>query len=163
MMKHCKTAHKQPRSNGGVVRFNCLLKERLRAARAEILPIEKGIRSILANSRSTVDSTTWNPYWEMIFGRRLRIPLDLLRLDPSERHVTFNFKEPRSESRIGIRDKSKQFELAQVDQQQKRRNNHILIETDTPTHPPYNGAIGCVCATTCALSNSVQCTLHYSR
>ena len=104
-----QTALYHSQSNGAVERLNRLLQEGVRAARAQHRPFDKAIRSFLANYRSTVHSPIWKPPPELMFGRRLRMPLDFLRRDPSERHVTFNFDEPARDSSIELRDKSEQF------------------------------------------------------
>ena len=108
-----------------------MLKEEGRASRAENRPFDQAIRSILANFRSTVHSPTGKTPAELMFGRRMRMPLDLLRLDPSERHVTFNFEEPRRDSSFVLRDKSEQLQLHQRVEQQQRRFKQYA---DQPRH-----------------------------
>ena len=51
----------------------------------------------------------------------MRMPLEMSRLDPSERHVTFNFDDPRRDFSILRRDKSEQFQLDQLLEQPPRR------------------------------------------
>ena len=87
-IKDCKTALYHPQSNGAVERVTRVRKEGLRAARAGNRPCDKAIGSILAKFRSRLHSRTGKTPVQLMFGRRMRIPVDLLRHVPSERHVT---------------------------------------------------------------------------
>ena len=81
----------------------------------------------------------------------MRRPLDRLRLDPTERHVNFNFHKPR-------RDKSEQFQLVELS------NNSVvprrrLFNADKTRHPPFNVVIVCVWAIRC---DPIQLSPMYS-
>ena len=91
-IKHCRTALYHPQSNGAVERFNRVLKEGFRCAKVSGQPLESALRSILANYRSTPHSTTGVSPAQLMIGRPLRTPLDLLLLNPSPRKVSF--REP---------------------------------------------------------------------
>ena len=88
-IKHSKTALYHPQSNGAVERFNRVLKEGIRADKHEARPFADTLRSILANYRSTCHATTGVTPAELMIGRRMRMPLDLLSLKPPKRHVHF--------------------------------------------------------------------------
>ena len=95
-IKHSKSALYHHQSNGAVDRFNRALKEGLRAKRLEGRTLEDSLRFILANYRTTVQATTGRTPPELMLGRRIRMPLDLLLLTPSRRTVRFHqpFQDP---------------------------------------------------------------------
>ena len=66
-IKHCKTVLYHHHSTGAVERFNHVLNEGFRAARAENRLFDKGIRSFLANFCSTLEATTWKAPAELMF------------------------------------------------------------------------------------------------
>ena len=71
--------------NGCVERLNRVLKEGVRAGKADGKPVDQTLRSVLANYRSPSHNTTGKSQSELIFGRRMKMPWDLLRLQPSSR------------------------------------------------------------------------------
>ena len=89
-IRHCKTALYHPQANGAVERFNRVLKEGIRAYKTEGTTFEDTLRSILANYRSTVHSTTGQTPAELMIGRRFRMPLDMLALKPPLKKVLFS-------------------------------------------------------------------------
>ena len=91
-IKHSKTALYHPQANGAVERFNRVVIEGLRANRVEGQTFEDSLRSIIANYRTTVQATTGRTPAELMIGRRLRMPLDLLALTPSR--ISVRFQEP---------------------------------------------------------------------
>jgi transposase InsO family protein len=88
-IKHCRTALYNPRSNGAVERFNRVIVNGLRAALSEGRKFTTALRSILAGYRSTPQAATEKSPAELHIGRRLRMPLDTLRLTASRRTVHF--------------------------------------------------------------------------
>ena len=59
-----------------------MIKERLSVGKAQAQPIDQTIRSILANYRSTVQATTGKTPSELMIGRNITMPLDLLAIKP---------------------------------------------------------------------------------
>ena len=57
-IKHCKTALYHPQANGAVDRFNRVLKDGIRAFKAEGRTFDDALRSIISNYRSTPPCTT---------------------------------------------------------------------------------------------------------
>ena len=95
-IKHCKTAFYHSQSTGAVVRCNWVINEGLRVGRARNHPFEQRIRSILANYRATVQATTGKTPSELMIGRSIRMPFDLLRNEPPARksvHFTDQVKQ----------------------------------------------------------------------
>ena len=95
---HCKTALYHPQANGAVERFNRVLKEGIRAGKSEGKSFDTILRSTLANYRSTVHSTTGTSPAELISGRKMRMPLDLLRLHPHSPSVHFSLPSTSTSS-----------------------------------------------------------------
>ena len=111
-IKHFKTALSQAQSNAAVERFNRVLKEGVREAPAENRPLDKAIRSMLEKFLSKVHSMTGKTHAERTFGRRMIMTLDLIRVYPSQRHLSRHFDEHRRDSSISITN-SEQSQLHQ--------------------------------------------------
>ena len=92
-IKHCRTALYHPQSNGAVERFNRVLKEGLRTAKATGRSFEQSLRSVLLTYRSTPQATTGVSPAELLIGRQLRTPLDTLLLQKPPRRITFDIPE----------------------------------------------------------------------
>ena len=102
-IKHSRTALYHPQANGAVERFNRVLKEGLRVGKYEGKPFESTLRSIIANYRSTVHGTTGMTPAELMIGRKLRMPLDLLPLHPVRRTVHFEETHKTVEQRVNFK------------------------------------------------------------
>ena len=89
-IQHCKTALYHPQANGAVERFNRVLKEGLRGGKYSKRPIDVTLRSVLSSYRSLPHSTTGVSPAELMIGRQLRTPLDLLSLSHTPRKVHFD-------------------------------------------------------------------------
>ena len=95
---HYKTALFCPQQNGGVERFNAVLKNGIRTHMAAGKNIDEAIRQTLLAYRSTAHAITGISPAELMVGRRLRMPLDSLvpslsassttKLPPSQRRET---------------------------------------------------------------------------
>ena len=80
-IRHKTTALYCPEQNGGVERFNAVLKNGLRTHMAEGKDVNEAVRQTLLAYRSTAHVTTGTSPAERMLRRRLRIPLH--RLVPS--------------------------------------------------------------------------------
>ncbi len=92
-IEHRCTTRYNPQSNGGVERFNRVIKEGLKAHRTEGKSIENALQSILRTYRGTPHSLTGKTPAELMIGRNLRYPLNILK--PPEnppQHVANNAK-----------------------------------------------------------------------
>ena len=71
----------------------------------------------------------------------MRMPLDLLRLDPSERHVSFKFDELRRDSSLVPRDKSAQFQLHNLVDKRNLVHSSRMMNADKQSDQNFNVAI----------------------
>ena len=83
-IKQRKTALHHPQANGAVERLNRVLKEGIRAFKEEGRTFDDALRSIISNYRSTPQCTTGVTPSELMIGRRFKMALDLLALQPHE-------------------------------------------------------------------------------
>ena len=108
-IEHRRTSLYHPQANGGVERFNRELGNALRLARAEGKTAVDGLFSCLANYRSLKHTTTGKSPAELMTGRRMSMPLDLLtRLAKPHRQVAFD---------LGLQDHV-------LKQQQRQKSNY---------------------------------------
>ena len=89
-IKHSKTALYHPQANGAVERFNRVIKQGIRTYKFENRNFDDSLRSIISNYRSTVQATTGMTPAELMLGRKIKMPLDLLALEPPQRKVYFS-------------------------------------------------------------------------
>lgn len=83
---HKTTALYCPQQNGGVERFNAVLKNGIRTHLADGKDINEAVRQTLLAYRSSPHTVSGTSPAELMLGRRLRMPLD--RLLPSLPRVT---------------------------------------------------------------------------
>ena len=81
-IRHCRTALYHPQSNGAVERFNRVVKDCLKTARASETPPRDALRAMLAAYRATPHATTGLSPAELMLGRKLLLPLDILKSRP---------------------------------------------------------------------------------
>ncbi len=85
-IEHRRTSRYNPQSNGGIERFNRVIKEGLKANMAEGQSFAESIQTILLNYRGTPHALTSKAPAELMLGRSIRLPLD--RLKPSTNQGT---------------------------------------------------------------------------
>ena len=78
-IKHRNTALYNPPSNGGIERFNRVMKEGVKASMAEGKTFPNAVRTTLCNYRATRHTLTDISPAELMIGRKLTPPLDALR------------------------------------------------------------------------------------
>ncbi|XP_030840818.1 uncharacterized protein K02A2.6-like [Strongylocentrotus purpuratus] len=78
------TTRYNPQSNGGVERFNRVIKESLKANLADGMTFDKAIQTLLRTYRSTPHSLTGKTPAELMLGRNLRMPFNILKPPVSE-------------------------------------------------------------------------------
>ncbi|XP_054766781.2 uncharacterized protein K02A2.6-like [Lytechinus pictus] len=83
-IQHRLTTRYNPQSNGGVERFNRVIKESLKANLADGMTFDKAIQTLLRTYRSTPHSLTGNTPAELMLGRNLRMPFNILKEPVSE-------------------------------------------------------------------------------
>ena len=74
-IRHILTPLYHPKANGGVERFNQVLKQGLKTGLLEGRSVESSVQSTLFNYRSTAHSLTRKSPAEVMLGRKLRQPL----------------------------------------------------------------------------------------
>nr|XP_054770903.1 uncharacterized protein K02A2.6-like [Lytechinus pictus] len=83
-IQHRLTTRYNPQSNGGVERFNRVIKESLKANLADGMTFDKAIQTLLRTYRSTPHSLTGKTPAELMLGRNLRMPFNILKPPVSE-------------------------------------------------------------------------------
>nr|XP_054766781.1 uncharacterized protein K02A2.6-like [Lytechinus pictus] len=83
-IQHRLTTRYNPQSNGGVERFNRVIKESLKANLADGMTFDKAIQTLLRTYRSTPHSLTGRTPAELMLGRNLRMPFNILKPPVSE-------------------------------------------------------------------------------
>ncbi|XP_003731307.2 uncharacterized protein K02A2.6-like [Strongylocentrotus purpuratus] len=83
-IQHRLTTCYNPQSNGGVERFNRVIKESLKANLADGMTFDKAIQTLLRTYRSTPHSLTGKTPAELMLGRNLRMPFNILKPPVSE-------------------------------------------------------------------------------
>lgn len=78
-IKHLKTAYYHPQTNGGVERFNQVLKQGLRSHLIEGQSFSDAIRSILVSYRATPHALTRVSPAKLMTNRTMRLPLEMLQ------------------------------------------------------------------------------------
>ena len=81
-IQHSRTAVYHPQSNGGVERFNQVIKHGLRSHLTEGLNFHQALQEILVNYRSTEHSTTGCSPAQLMLNRELRLPFQIIRPNP---------------------------------------------------------------------------------
>ena len=84
-----------PKTNGLAERAVRTFKERMMAAKASIADPSTRLQKFLMSYRSTPHKSTGRPPAELMFGRRLRTRLDLLKPDVRARLDAANFRQQR--------------------------------------------------------------------
>ena len=79
-IQHVRTSSYHPEANGGVERFNQVLKQGFNTHLANDKSIINAVRSILVNYRITPHALTRRSPAELMLGRKIPGPLDTLRL-----------------------------------------------------------------------------------
>ena len=134
-IKHCKTALYHPQSNGAVERFNRVLKEGLRGGKSSNQPIEVTLRSILASYLSIPHSTTGVSPAELMIGRQLRTPLDLLTLSHKPRRVRFEDEQIRER----VQHKQEQYK-SNADRRHHAHSTHLQASDQVRVHTPVRAS-----------------------
>jgi len=93
-VKHLKTSLYHPQANGAVERFNRVVKDCLKVSRAEGTQPKEALRAMLAAYRATAHHTTGVSPAELMLGRKMVLPLDILKPRPNK-HVQFADPTPR--------------------------------------------------------------------
>uniref|UniRef100_A0A8C4QXD9 Integrase catalytic domain-containing protein n=1 Tax=Eptatretus burgeri TaxID=7764 RepID=A0A8C4QXD9_EPTBU len=78
-IEHHQTTWYNPQSTGGVERFNRVIKESIKASLADEQTFDQAIHTLLCSFRSTPHSLTRKMPTELMKGRNLRLPLNLLK------------------------------------------------------------------------------------
>jgi len=93
-IKHLKTSLYHPQANGAIERFNRVVKDCLKVSHAEGTQPKDALRAMLASYRATAHATTGVSPAELMLGRKMILPLDVLRPKPQKR-VHFADPTPR--------------------------------------------------------------------
>ena len=78
-IEHCLITRYNPQSNGGVERFNRVIKESIKASLADGQTFDQAIHTLLRSYCSTPHSLTGKTPAELMIGRNLRLPLNLFK------------------------------------------------------------------------------------
>ena len=81
-IQHNLTSRYNPQSNGGVERFNRVIKDSLKASLSEGKTFETAIHILLRAYRSTPHALTGRTPAELMIGRKLRMPLNVIQPSP---------------------------------------------------------------------------------
>ena len=81
-IQHSRTAVYHPQSNGGVERFNQVIKQGLRSHLTEGLNFHQTLQEILVNCRSTKHSTTGCSPAQLMLNRESRLPFQIIQPNP---------------------------------------------------------------------------------
>lgn len=77
-IKHIRTSVYHPQANGGVERFNRVLKDCIQAAQVAQRPWKSEVTTLLQNYSATAHATTGESPFELLRGRPMRTKLDVL-------------------------------------------------------------------------------------
>jgi transposase InsO family protein len=93
--QHIKSTPYHPKTNGLAERAVRTFKERMSAAKSSCTDINTRLSKFLLSYRNTPHNSLGRPPAELLYGRRLRTRLDLLKPDVRAKLDASNFKQQR--------------------------------------------------------------------